>query len=60
MRHLRGKVGRRVRVDLDKPDRTAYGVLTELRPSGPRVRLDGEDRDRTVAAWRITTTGGQA
>ncbi len=60
-RHLRSLLGRRVVVDPSEPafppgtkGSYLYGVLTELRPSGPRVRLDGENRDRTFAAWRIS------
>jgi hypothetical protein len=50
-RHLRRLVGKRVEALLD--DGRRAGVLTELRRSGPRVRFDGEERDRTVAAWRL-------
>lgn len=58
MRWLKGAVGKRVLCDFDADGQVCAirkaGVLTELRASEPRVRLDGEARDRTVASWRIT------
>lgn len=50
-RHLRRHINQPVTVDLDDGTRRE-GVLVELRPSGPRVCVDG--KDRTYAAWRIT------
>jgi hypothetical protein len=53
-RHLRSVgAGGRVAVDTDDEGRR-FGILVAIRPNGVQVRLDGEERRRTVAAWRVT------
>lgn len=51
-RYLTKYIGKRVRVDLENPDRREYGVLESLRPNGCRVLMEGGGY-KMVAGWRV-------